>query len=341
VGGGAGRSCEPRCEYLKRKKPGGATRRAIIPSPYDRLRLAKGSNPSSNALSARKNITMARIVEPNSQSNGREHVSAKLSWLDLVMDHPDTTTVDLAVAMVIARKTRREYGDAAIDQNFIADKAKIKKRSVVSSIARLSRLGLLDVVKGHGRYANNCYRMSLSKCTSCTLNDVDDVASDVSKCKKRPVEVQNLHSQSAPDARKYKTSYIPRYLTSDEERESAAVAAPPTPVDQEGTGLVIGITTSSPSFDAPQVGNIISYRHHAQKRRDRVDDTKPANTSRAGATLVPDKLEKADRDYALAHGMDIDAASKLANRFINHYRNVASDRSKHEPLFISVSVSSR
>jgi hypothetical protein len=140
-----------------------------------------------------------------SETQGRQHVSAKLSWLDRVMDHPETTQNDLAVAMVIARYTKREYGDAALDQDYIADKAKISKRSVSTSTKRLGQLGLLDVVKGHGLYAINRYRMSPSKCSSCTLSEVDDVASDVSH---DGVKMQNLHSQSAPDARKYKTSDI-------------------------------------------------------------------------------------------------------------------------------------
>jgi hypothetical protein len=93
-----------------------------------------------------------------------------LKWIEAVMDHADTTKNDLAVCVVIARYTRSGDGEAAIDQERIASKSGVSKRNVVASIARLSSLGLLVVKKGHGRYANNCYRLAFPKWKKYTLS---------------------------------------------------------------------------------------------------------------------------------------------------------------------------
>jgi hypothetical protein len=110
-----------------------------------------------------------------------------LKWIEAVMDHADTTKNDLAVCVVIVRYTRSEDGEAAIDQERIASKSGVSKRNVVASIARLSSLGLLVVEKGHGKYANNRYRLAFPKCKEHTLNGRSKLSqsakSIISKCK--------------------------------------------------------------------------------------------------------------------------------------------------------------
>jgi hypothetical protein len=104
----------------------------------------------------------------------REHVRTKLSWLDVVMDHPQTAGADIAVATVIARATRAEHGDAAVDQSYIAAKAKIGKRTVVRVLAfspskRAMAATPTTAIGWCSQSAPMRRPASLSKCQMCIL----------------------------------------------------------------------------------------------------------------------------------------------------------------------------
>jgi len=129
-----------------------------------------------------------------SKSNGPKRVHKKLSYLERLMDHPEATAIDFVVGAVILRKTRPEYADAIIDQEYISRMAKVSVRSVATSTKRLARLGFIETTKGHGRYANNTYRPVLLKMHEVHFDDVDG---DTDSVTDEAVKVHEVHFDGA------------------------------------------------------------------------------------------------------------------------------------------------
>jgi hypothetical protein len=82
----------------------------------------------------------------------------KLAQLEAVAVHPDATSLDSQVSIMVSSRINKHTGDAVVGQAWIAKEISCAERSVRGSAARMHRLRLWDVTSGGGRGLANRWK---------------------------------------------------------------------------------------------------------------------------------------------------------------------------------------